>query len=139
MSLTIAEDTKQERHSRKCKVCNHKKRKEMEEDYLRWRPVKEILAEYTIPERSFYRHTQALGLDEKKHKNRRRYYLKIMERASLNNVRVSEALAAAKLLEQVEGKLPHDQEGLHTPEERSKEYEGIAALVRRTETEVDKN
>lgn len=138
MKLTVAATNADiERHSRKCKICNHEKKDEIEEDYLNWKPVKDIFAEYIIPERSFYRHVQALGLDKKKHENRSKYYLKIMERAPLDNVKLSVAIAAARLLEQVEGKIPGDNQGGLSPEERREHYRDILRIVRKGQGKTD--
>lgn len=106
MSMTITkEETNPERHSRKCVICRHKEREEIDQNYLDWKPIAEIVEGYSIPERSLYRHVKALGLEEKKKDNRKRLYLRIMEGANLSDITVVEALNAAKLLELIEGKI----------------------------------
>jgi transposase-like protein len=138
MKMTIKNDENmpdRERHRRKCSICNHAKHEEIELAYLEWETVSEICQQHGITERALYRHVKALELDQKKITNRKRFYLKVMERACLDEVSPTEAIAAGKLLEQIEGRI---REGVHvqiSPEQRQKEYSNIIALVRKTQTE----
>ena len=50
-----------ERHSRKCQICHHPERDQIEEDFLLWRPLNYIAHEYNIPQMAVYRHAHALG------------------------------------------------------------------------------
>jgi len=50
-----------ERHSRKCQICHHPERDQIEEDFLLWRPLNYIAHEYDIPQMALYRHAHALG------------------------------------------------------------------------------
>jgi hypothetical protein len=52
-----------ERHKRKCVICNHPERAEIEADFLRWRSPERIAEEYKIAnQRSIYRHVHATGI-----------------------------------------------------------------------------
>lgn len=110
MTLTIKdEESDPRRHRRKCAICRHKQCEEIDQDYLDWKPMTEIVETYRVQERSLYRHVKALGLWDKKKENRKHLYLRIMEKADLSGVSVMEALNAGKLLEMVEGKISTTQ------------------------------
>lgn len=52
-----------ERHSRKCRVCKHPQRQDIESDFLRWRPTAEIAQNFGLPDHSSVcRHARATGL-----------------------------------------------------------------------------
>jgi hypothetical protein len=56
-----------ERHSRKCRICNHPDRADIEGDFLRWRPTAEIAREFGLPDHSsICRHARALGLYDRR-------------------------------------------------------------------------
>lgn len=148
MSATISQITPDpERHSRKCSICNHEKREEIDEKYLEWVPVGEICNEFNIEERNLYRHVNALGLDEKQRQNSARYLQRVMARIPLDQVTPSDALTAARLLLQMRGELINkveqntmlEHKGL-TREEREKEFERTLQIVKKvTEEEREGN
>lgn len=133
MSLTITKELpEQERHRRKCGVCRHKHLAEIDEAYLQWEPIAEIVAQFGIEERALFRHVKALGLDDKRRENRKKFYLKIMERANLSEVTVSEAIQAGKLLEMVEGTMKTTavvEQRIITSEEKQQRLDRIKELV----------
>lgn len=52
-----------DRHSRKCQVCHHPYRREIEADYLRWRSLREIASSFGLADQtSVWRHACATGL-----------------------------------------------------------------------------
>jgi hypothetical protein len=52
-----------ERHTRKCAICNHPDRREIEEAYLAWVSPNLIVNEHSLPSfSSLYRHVEATGL-----------------------------------------------------------------------------
>jgi hypothetical protein len=51
-----------ERHQRKCAICHHPEREEIEELFLHWHNPCNIAAGYKVPARSLYRHAHATGL-----------------------------------------------------------------------------
>jgi len=58
------------RHTRKCRICNHPRRAELEQDSLNWRNPHEIVEEYELAHHSaIYRHAQALGLTAQRVEN----------------------------------------------------------------------
>jgi hypothetical protein len=58
------------RHTRKCRICNHSRRAELEQDFLNWRNPHEIVEEYELAHHSaIYRHAQALGLTAQRVEN----------------------------------------------------------------------
>jgi hypothetical protein len=62
----------EERHRRKCAVCRHPDRQEIEEDFVHWRDVWQIAKEFDIADsRSIYTHARAFGLIERRRENRR--------------------------------------------------------------------
>lgn len=141
MPATISKITPDpERHSRKCSICNHEKLEEIDEKYLDWSPIGDICNEFNIEERNLYRHVQALGLDEKKRQNSARYLQRIMEKIPLDQINASDAIAAARLLLQMEGKLVNKVDQVSRveyqgvpKEERKKQYAEIIKIVRAAE------
>jgi hypothetical protein len=58
------------RHTRKCRICNHPRRAELEQDFLNWRNPHEMVEEYELAHHSaIYRHAQALGLTAQRVEN----------------------------------------------------------------------
>jgi hypothetical protein len=52
-----------ERHARKCVICRHPNRQEIETAFLHWRSPLQIASEYNLPSpRNIYRHAHAAGL-----------------------------------------------------------------------------
>ena len=57
--------TNLERHSRKCLVCNHPNRADIDEDFLHWRRPERIMRDHDLPDSyCVYRHAHATGLFE---------------------------------------------------------------------------
>ena len=70
----------EERHQRKCAVCNHPDRREIEEEFLEWRETWQIARDYELPDhRSIYRHARAYGLIDLRRENRRAMLDRILE------------------------------------------------------------
>jgi hypothetical protein len=58
------------RHARTCKVCNHPRRTEIEDDFVRWKNPANIAREYGLRDRaSVYRHARATKLFFKRARN----------------------------------------------------------------------
>jgi hypothetical protein len=72
----------EERHSRKCHVCNHPDRDLIELDFLQWRSSRAIPIDHEIPENSIYRHAHALGLFELRRGNMRLALDRVIEKCS---------------------------------------------------------
>jgi hypothetical protein len=62
---SLAEMSALERHTRKCKICRHKDRDDIESDFLHWHDVHNIVTEFDLgTRRALYRHARATGLYE---------------------------------------------------------------------------
>jgi hypothetical protein len=70
----------EERHQRKCLVCHHPDREEIEEEFIHWRDVWYLAKQYDIADpRSIDRHARAFGLVERRRENRRYMLDRILE------------------------------------------------------------
>ena len=59
-----------QRHARKCHICHHPQRAEIEDDFLNWRGPNQIVKDYRLPHWSvIYRHANALGLRARRNEN----------------------------------------------------------------------
>ena len=58
------------RHARKCWICRHPRREEIESDYLVWRNPRQIMREYGLAHHAaIYRHAHATGLASRRREN----------------------------------------------------------------------
>jgi hypothetical protein len=56
-----------DRHARKCAVCKHKDREDIEADFLHWHSASDISYAYGLPNaRALFRHAHAVGLHEER-------------------------------------------------------------------------
>lgn len=92
-----------ERHRRKCKVCHHPKRREIEEDYLRCLPYAEITKERGVSYDSLVNHGIMTGLWHKR--DRKGFYWRLIENCDLKKITCENALEAAKQLDRLEHKI----------------------------------
>ncbi len=70
----------QDRHQRKCAVCRHPNREEIEEEFIHWHDVWYLAKDYNIQDyRSIYRHARAFGLIERRRENRRYMLDRVLE------------------------------------------------------------
>jgi hypothetical protein len=70
--LLDSELTPEQRHARKCVICNHPDRQDIEDDFLDWSPAAVISRAHNIPHRrAIYRHAQAVGLVSQRRANLR--------------------------------------------------------------------
>jgi len=61
-----------DRHDRKCAICHHPRRADLEEDFLNWRNADMLRKEYKLPHyRTIYRHARATGLYQRRRENLR--------------------------------------------------------------------
>ena len=61
-----------EHHSRKCAICNHPERADLEEDFVSWRNADLIQKDYDLPNfRTIYTHARATGLYQRRRENLR--------------------------------------------------------------------
>jgi hypothetical protein len=74
--------TSEDRHSRKCTICNHPERESIDEDFLHWARSERIVRDYNLPSLSaLYRHAHACGLWNLRRVKIRRALDRIIERA----------------------------------------------------------
>lgn len=72
------------RHSRKCAICHHPQREDIEEEFLQWHPPANIQQDYDLPSRpAIYRHAQATGLRRRRRRNLRGLAERILENADV--------------------------------------------------------
>jgi hypothetical protein len=69
------------RHARKCAVCKHKERVEIELDFLHWHSASGIAHHYGLPSWAVYRHAHATGLFKERMLNIRYAAVHIAEQA----------------------------------------------------------
>jgi len=71
-----------ERHRRKCQICHHPLREEIEEEFVNWHPVYRLAKNYDLADhRSLYRHATATGLIYTRRANMRWALDSILEQA----------------------------------------------------------
>ena len=83
-------------HRRKCSICNHPDRADIETAFLNWQPADGIVRDYNLPSRtSLYRHAEALNLN--RHKNLQSALDHIIERVATVTVTGSDVIRAIEL------------------------------------------
>src|SRR5690348_2129980 len=67
---TSAQQSSLERHRRKCSICNHPDREEIEERFTHWRNLGSIVEDFHLDDiRVIYRHAHATGLYDVRRRN----------------------------------------------------------------------
>ncbi len=86
-----------ERHARKCAICGHPDREDIEEDFMHWHSPASLAGHYHLPDRyTVYRHAHAVGLFELRKSKLRTVYEHILERAERVDVTADSVIRAAK-------------------------------------------
>jgi hypothetical protein len=86
-----------ERHSKRCRICSHRQREDIERDFIRWRSPAEIAKTYHLKDRStVYRHAQALNLYPRRQRNVRAALERIIEKAGEVEVTAGAVVAAVQ-------------------------------------------
>lgn len=84
------------RHARKCGVCRHPSRKEIEQDFLCWQSPDVIAKAHGIADHSsVYRHAHALGLFDRRNQTLRLALGPIIERSMTVRVTADAVIRAA--------------------------------------------
>ena len=92
---SLAEMSALERHARKCLVCRHRDREEIESDFLHWHDVSDIVFDHKLKNRRIlYRHARATGLYELRMSNIRDAAALIASRAEYAKATASSVLKA---------------------------------------------
>jgi hypothetical protein len=88
--------TSQERHVRDCKVCNHKEREAIEQEWTSWGDTTQIAKDYSLSRNSIYRHAEMVGLFVKRERNIRAALGRIIEKAGSVDVTSASIVAAVQ-------------------------------------------
>jgi hypothetical protein len=100
---SLAEMSALERHARKCLVCRHRDREDIESDFLHWHDVSDIILDYKLPNRRIlYRHARATGLYELRMSNIRDAAALIASRAEYAKATASSVLKAIQACSQID-------------------------------------
>ena len=100
---TLAEMSALERHARKCLVCRHRDREEIESDFLHWHDVSDIVFDHKLANRRIlYRHARATGLYELRMSNIRDAAALIASRAEYAKATASSVLKAIQACSQID-------------------------------------
>ena len=92
-----------ERHARKCLVCRHRDREEIESDFLHWHDVSDIVFDHKLANRRIlYRHARATGLYELRMANIRDAAALIASRAEYAKATASSVLKAIHACSQID-------------------------------------
>jgi hypothetical protein len=89
------------RHESGCRVCCHRARVEIEQEWCSWACASTLTKKYHISRDSLYRHCHALGLFERRRRNLRAALERIVERAESVEVSASSVVAAAQALAKI--------------------------------------
>jgi hypothetical protein len=94
----IRERPSRNRHSRKCQICSHPRREDIEQDFLRWLSPDRIAAQYGLADHStVYRHVHATGLFKRRSESIHLALDGIIERGNaVVNVNANSILQAVK-------------------------------------------
>src|SRR5262252_6162188 len=93
-STVSKKQSSEARHARDCKVCNHKDREAIEQEWISWGDTTQIAKHYELSRNSIYRHAQMLGLYEKRDRNIRAALGRIIEKAGAVEVTASAVVSA---------------------------------------------
>jgi hypothetical protein len=85
-----------ERHSRKCQICRHPDREEIEQDYRDWIKASKIARRYNVDDSALHRHLRAVGLVSKRHENLRFVLDRILERGAEKPISGNTIIRAVK-------------------------------------------
>jgi hypothetical protein len=78
-----------------CRVCRHPQREAIEAEFVRWKTLREIEAEFNVPKDSVARHARARGLEERRSRNVRGVLVRVVEKGIETAEVTSAALVAA--------------------------------------------
>jgi hypothetical protein len=86
------------RHARKCAICHHPRREQIEDDFLRWSDPWHITRTFDLPSRSsLYRHVEALGLIQQRRINLRGVAERLLERVDHASITASAVVRAMRV------------------------------------------
>ncbi len=80
--IAVQKSTSLHRHARKCTICHHEDREDIELDFLHWHHCTSITSDYNLKDfRTIYRHAHATGLWERRMLNLRSAVAHLVENA----------------------------------------------------------
>jgi hypothetical protein len=89
-----------QRHARKCHICHHPQRAEIEVDFLNWHGPNDIVKDYQLPHWSvIYRHANAIGLRARRNENIRTVLDIFVEQAETAPITANAILRAYSCLQ----------------------------------------
>lgn len=78
-----------------CRVCRHPQREAIETEFVRWKTLREIEAEFGVPKDSVARHARARDLEERRSRNVRGVLVRVVEKGIETAEVTSASLVAA--------------------------------------------
>jgi len=84
------------RHARKCRICRHPDREEIEQEYADWFTIAEIARNYEVDDSALQRHFKAVGLVSRRRENLRIVLDRILERGVQTPVTAGHIIRAVK-------------------------------------------
>jgi len=107
-----------DRHSRKCVICRHPDRDDIDSDHLHWRSPADITRQYQLPHHStIYRHAYATGLKAQRRENLASVLESIIEQAETVKPSASAVISAVRLYSQITGQWAPPERASGYPEE----------------------
>jgi hypothetical protein len=85
-----------ERHSRKCRICRHPHREEIEQEYREWFKATDIARRYHLDDSALHRHLRAVGLITGRRENLRIVLDHIIGRGAERPVTANEIIRAVR-------------------------------------------
>jgi len=87
-----------QRHARKCAICNHPQREEIESEFLHWEDPHHIVYDFKLPSRScVYRHADATGLALQRRLGLRGVAERVIERVDDATITADAVLRAMRI------------------------------------------
>lgn len=103
------------RHQRKCTICQHSAREQIEQEYLDWVDAEAIAEFYNVTRRAIYRHASVVGLRDRRNRKVRFTLSHFLEHASTVRVTASSIVEAVKVYTH----LTDDGQFIRTPKPRT--------------------
>jgi hypothetical protein len=91
-------------HRRRCAICNHEDRADIEAAFLNWHPFAAIVWDYKLPSRSaVYRHAEVMNLPEQRRQNMYKALDLIIEHAGSAKTSATDVMRAIELTQRMRG------------------------------------
>ncbi len=85
-----------ERHQRKCRICHHPERDDIEEDFVNWMKPSSMARLYDVPRVAIYRHARAAGLFKARREQTRSVLDRVIERGPESPVTADAVIRAVR-------------------------------------------